>query len=224
MIKPPSLSRRTVLQSLAALGVGSVAFQRALAVQVQEQGKLTAEMIQQAEWIAGLNLEDNERQLIAQSLASNLESAEAIRQQAIDFDVAPALVFRPDFFYAQASPQVQRRLQEAPRVHVAWSVNTQASAISESQLPFASVQQQADLLASKRISSRELTQLYLTRLKQYDPQLKCIVTLLEEHALQMANESDRRRATGRSRGILDGIPWLAKDIIALPPWKTTWGR
>ncbi len=219
----PSLSRRFVLQSLAAVGVGSLAFQRALAAQVQERGQLTAEMIAQAEWIAGLELDDDERQLVAQSLAGNLESAQAIRAQEIDFDVSPAQVFRPDFFYAQAASQPPASPPPTLRVQVAWSLNSQAPAIAESDLPFASIQQQADLLASKQLSSQELTQLYLARLKQYDPQLKCIVTLLEEHALKLAVESDQRRAARGSLGILDGIPWLAKDIIAIPPWKTTWG-
>ncbi len=65
--------------------------------------------------------------------------------------------------------------------------------------------------------------MYLARLKRYDPVLKCVVTLLEEHAIELAKASDQRRAEGRSVGALDGIPWVAKDLIAMPPWKTTWG-
>ena len=55
------LSRRFVLQALSAVGVGSLAFQRTLAAQVAEKGALTAEMIQQAEWVADLALTDDER-------------------------------------------------------------------------------------------------------------------------------------------------------------------
>jgi Asp-tRNA(Asn)/Glu-tRNA(Gln) amidotransferase A subunit family amidase len=223
-----SLSRRSVLRALTALGVGSIAFRRALAVQVHEKGGITAEMIKQAEWIAGLELEEGERELIAKSLEGNLKSAERIRQQDIDFGVVPAQVFRPDLFYSQARSTNELRANhvvstDPATVQVAWSVGSNVAKIGESDIPFASIQQQADLLASKHLSSSELTQIYLTRIKQYDSQLKSIVSLLEEHALQLAKESDQRRAERRSRGILDGIPWLAKDIIAIPPWKTTWG-
>ena len=95
--------------------------------------------------------------------------------------------------------------------------------MADDELAFASITEQASLLAAKKLSSRELTELYLSRLKKFDPLLKCVVTLLEDHALELANASDERRAANSTRGALDGIPWVAKDLIAMPPWKTTWG-
>ena len=73
------------------------------------------------------------------------------------------------------------------------------------------------------MSSVELTKLYLDRLKKYDPVLKCVVTLTEDLALKQAEAADEEIAAGQYRGPLHGIPWGAKDLIAYPGYKTTWG-
>ena len=230
MNNSPTVSRRSLLQALTGVGVGTLVFQRTLVAQVAEKGAITAEMIQQAEWVADLELSDEEREAVAKSLGSTLASAASIRKIAIDTDTAPAQVFRPDFFYEVADAEARDKDAASDRVtkssspaQVAWKVNANPSAMSEEKLAFASIAEQASLLAAKKISSRELTEMYLGRLKKFDPLLKCVVTLLEEHALELAVASDQRRADGRSRGVLDGIPWVAKDLIAMPPWKTTWG-
>jgi Asp-tRNA(Asn)/Glu-tRNA(Gln) amidotransferase A subunit family amidase len=68
-----------------------------------------------------------------------------------------------------------------------------------------------------------LTRLYLERLRKYDPALHCVVTYTEELALKQAERADREIAAGRYRGPLHGVPWGAKDLIAYPGHKTTWG-
>ncbi len=226
MNQGPVLTRRSILHALTGVGIGTLAFQRTLAAQVAEKGVLTADMIQQAEWVADLQLSDEERQSVAKSLGSTLASAASIRKLSIDADIAPSQVFRPDFFYSVADAEVDAKKADArtaPTVQVAWSVYSSAQAMADDELAFASITEQASLLAAKKLSSRELTELYLSRLKKYDPLLKCVVTLLEEHALELADASDERRVANVTRGALDGIPWVAKDLIAMPPWKTTWG-
>src|SRR5205814_8430370 len=71
--------------------------------------------------------------------------------------------------------------------------------------------------------SVELTKLYLARLREYDPVLRCVVTLTEKTALRQAELADREIAAGRYRGPLHGVPWGAKDLIAYPGYPTTWG-
>jgi Asp-tRNA(Asn)/Glu-tRNA(Gln) amidotransferase A subunit family amidase len=73
------------------------------------------------------------------------------------------------------------------------------------------------------VSSSELTQLSLARLKRFDPLLKCVVTLTEDLALKQAARADQELAAGKSRGPLHGIPWGAKDLIAYPGYPTNWG-
>ena len=88
-------TRREALHVLGALGVGTVTFHRALAIQVEEKGAVTPEMIQQAEWIAGLKLTDEQRKSTAKALQQSLRQFEAMRKIPLDNSVPPALVFSP---------------------------------------------------------------------------------------------------------------------------------
>ena len=90
-------------------------------------------------------------------------------------------------------------------------------------LAFWPVTHLAGLLRSGRVSSLELTEMYLARLKRYGPQLECVVTLTEELALEQARRADRELARGIWRGSLHGIPWGAKDLLATKGYPTTWG-
>jgi Asp-tRNA(Asn)/Glu-tRNA(Gln) amidotransferase A subunit family amidase len=65
--------------------------------------------------------------------------------------------------------------------------------------------------------------MYLDRLRTYGPKLECVITLTEELALEQARRADEEIAAGRYRGPLHGIPWGAKDLLAVKGYKTTWG-
>ena len=75
----------------------------------------------------------------------------------------------------------------------------------------------------KQVTSIELTEMYLARLHRYNPKLNCVVTFLDEVGLAQAKQADAEIAAGRYKGPLHGIPWGAKDIIAVKGYKTTWG-
>jgi Asp-tRNA(Asn)/Glu-tRNA(Gln) amidotransferase A subunit family amidase len=94
---------------------------------------------------------------------------------------------------------------------------------SDEDLAFSSIRQLGKLLRDRRISSVELTKLYLDRLRRYDPLLKCVVTFMDELALKQAERADRELRAGNDRGPLHGIPWGVKDIISWPGYATTWG-
>src|SRR5215831_17684113 len=89
------LRRRAVLKGLAALGLGSVTFRRALAAQAAQAGRVTPEMIKQAEWIAGLDFNDEERADAARSVEQSLRSFAELRAVNVGYDVPPALTFFP---------------------------------------------------------------------------------------------------------------------------------
>ena len=88
-------SRRTLLKGLAGLGVGTATFRRALAAQAAQAGAVTPEMIKQAEWIAGLDLTDDERASAARTIARSLRSFAELRKVDVGYDVPPALTFLP---------------------------------------------------------------------------------------------------------------------------------
>src|SRR4029077_15221198 len=82
-------------KGLTAFGLGTEAFRRALSAQAVQAGKVTPEMIKQAEWIAGLQLTDKERESAAKQVAESLESFQALRKTPCAYDVPPAVGFHP---------------------------------------------------------------------------------------------------------------------------------
>ncbi len=84
-----------------------------------------------------------------------------------------------------------------------------------------SVQQAHELLASRQITSEELTRAYLARIEQLDPQIKSYVTVSEELAIEQAKEADQRLKTGEGLTLLTGIPYSAKDSLSTRGIHTT---
>jgi Asp-tRNA(Asn)/Glu-tRNA(Gln) amidotransferase A subunit family amidase len=211
-----ALRRRTILQALAALGAGTATFRRALAAQSAAAGKVTPDMIKQAEWIAGLELTDKERESAAKEVQESLGFFHELRKVNIGYDVPPALAFEP-------APGLRPAL-EAGRNQARPSASpTLQRPDSDDALAFLPLAELSALIRSRRLSSTELTKLYLARLKRFDPLLKCVVTLTEDLALKQAKQADAEIAAGKYRGPLHGIPWGAKDLIAYPGYPTTWG-
>ena len=88
---------------------------------------------------------------------------------------------------------------------------------------FMTIPQLAYLIRTKQVSSEELTRMYLDRLKRYQNDLQCTVTLTESLAIEQARKADIEIEKGIYRGSLHGIPWGAKDLLSVPDYKTTWG-
>jgi Asp-tRNA(Asn)/Glu-tRNA(Gln) amidotransferase A subunit family amidase len=210
------ITRRSVIGLLAGLGIGSAAFRRALALQAEQAGKVTPEMIGQAEWIAGIELNEEDRKAIAGSVQRDRQRYEALRKVQLDNSVPPALAF------FAAPPQEAggdiRRGDVCP-IETAPPHRPQ----TDEDLAFLPVTELAALIRTRQVSSVELTKLYLARLHKYNDLLKCVVTFTDDLALAQAERADREIAAGRYRGALHGIPWGAKDLIAWPGYKTTWG-
>ncbi|XP_027341550.1 uncharacterized protein LOC113854626 [Abrus precatorius] len=94
---------------------------------------------------------------------------------------------------------------------------------SEEDIAFMSVLELGELIKTKQITSQELTQIFLRRLKKYNSTLEAVVTYTEEWAQEQAKEADVLLSQGVYLGHLHGIPYGLKDIISVPKYKTTWG-
>jgi len=94
---------------------------------------------------------------------------------------------------------------------------------NDEDIAFMSVIELGELIRTKQITSRELTDVFLRRLKRYNPVLEAVVTYTEDLAYKQAKEADDLLAQGKYLGPLHGIPYGLKDIIAVPHYKTTWG-
>jgi Asp-tRNA(Asn)/Glu-tRNA(Gln) amidotransferase A subunit family amidase len=215
MTVPMTPSRRQLMKTLAGIGVGSAIFQRAVVAQApKDGGGITAEMIEKAEWITGLKLTEDQRKALVRGINNSQRSYDRSRKIPLPNDVPPAFAFIPSATPAEAAIRgtvepINAAVPKKPE--------------SGDDLAFLPVTALSQLIRTRAVSSLELTKLYLERLKKYDPALKCVVTLTEELALKQADAADREIAAGRYRGPLHGIPWGAKDLIAYPGYKTTWG-
>lgn len=212
------LGRRRVLEILGSLGIGTATFQRALAAQVaaEKPAKVTAEMIERAEWVAGLELTEEERKQAADSLSETVGLMQKLRDVEIPHGVSPAVHFevlrpRQRTLMRSRHAREDREPRNVPRVP------------SDELLAFLPVTELGAQIRAGHVSSVGLTKLYLERLKKYQPLLNCVVTLTEDLAYRQAERADAELRAGRDRGPLHGIPWGAKDLIAVPGYPTTWG-
>src|SRR5262245_56968045 len=212
------LTRRQTLSILGSAGIGTAVFQRALAAKAGD-GPVTREMIADVEWVAVIKLTDAQRETAVNVLKWAREKAERVRAVEIDNSLLPGLNFTP-----LASPASLPDARGYAAVKLPGLTHVQISRPdSDEELAYSSMRHLGALLRSRKISSVELTKLYLDRLRRYDPLLKCVVTLMDDVALQQAKRADRELAQGIDRGPLHGIPWCVKDVIAYPGYPTTWG-
>jgi Asp-tRNA(Asn)/Glu-tRNA(Gln) amidotransferase A subunit family amidase len=173
-------------------------------------------MLEAAAALAGVPLTAEQRSMMLDGLNQQRKSYDAIRALHIPNSVAPAYIFDP----VPAGVTVEighrpMRVSKAPAI-------AQAPANLE-DLAFLSARELSEYIRRKRVSSTALTEMYLARLKRYDPLLHFVVTLTEERALTQAREADREIAAGRYLGPLHGLPWGAKDLLAVKGYPTTWG-
>jgi Asp-tRNA(Asn)/Glu-tRNA(Gln) amidotransferase A subunit family amidase len=171
-------------------------------------------MLRGAEQLFGIELTDAQKQMALRNVNSNLERYETLRQINVPLDTEPSTLFHP------ALPGKRFNVKSVP-FKLSRIEKPNFNAVED--LAFATVPQLADLLRNRRISSLELTKMYLARLKRFGPKLNCTVTLTEELALAQAAEADREIRQGKYRGPLHGIPWGAKDLFATKGIRTTWG-
>jgi Asp-tRNA(Asn)/Glu-tRNA(Gln) amidotransferase A subunit family amidase len=208
--------RREVLKAISAAGIGSAAFLHAVASVSESSSEVTAEMVRQAEWITGLELTDSERQLMLEDLNESQAQLAELRSFPLGNEVPPALYFEP-------SPGDPRMTGPAVRGSAVPGETAAIRPESPEDLAFATVSELSSLLRTGRVSSTELTRLYLERLERDDPLLHCVITMTSELALEQADLADRELSAGRYRGPLHGVPWGAKDLLAVPGYRTTWG-
>jgi Asp-tRNA(Asn)/Glu-tRNA(Gln) amidotransferase A subunit family amidase len=94
---------------------------------------------------------------------------------------------------------------------------------NDADIAFAPVTQLSQWIEQRKLTSERLTQIYLRRLEQFDPKLRCVITLTRELALVQAKQADREIAAGKYRGPLHGIPWGGKDLLDTAGIPTTYG-
>lgn len=197
----------------SAMGMGGTLLPGVLWARVQE-APITAEVLAEAEKLAGLEFTPEEREMMLEGLNQRLEAFQRLREVHIPNGVGPAVAFDPQ------PPGVPLPTATGPSRR-SRPVVTRPASLEE--VAFWPLTRQAELIRTRQVSSVELTQMYIARLRRHAPTLECVVTLTEERAMVSAHRADRELATGRYRGPLHGIPWGAKDLLSVAGYPTTWG-
>ncbi|MBX7223511.1 MAG: amidase [Blastocatellia bacterium] len=212
---PPDPVRRKVLQGLAGTSAAVLVFNRALAALSQNAGKVTPDMVRQAEWIAGLSFTEEERSLMLASLTETAQGYEQLRKVPLDNATPPALGFHPI-----VRPHLETTSPTGPPSLPSVKPNV---SLQPQELAFATISELAGLLRARKISPLELVRTCFQRIEKLDPTLKAIVTPTRELAEKQAQAAEVKFREKSAPGPLTGIPWGAKDLIAVPGYPTTWG-
>jgi Asp-tRNA(Asn)/Glu-tRNA(Gln) amidotransferase A subunit family amidase len=220
--KRARLDRRAFVKMLPAAGLAAAhaelpaiaSAQAAGQQQQQAAGPVTKEMLRAAEQLIGIELTDAHEAMALPGVNRNRAAYDALRKIDVPLDTEPAIAFHPALPgkpLARGAARVRLSRQQIPTFN------------SIEETAFFTTAQLAELIRARRVSSVELTGMYIARLKRFGPQLNCIVTLTQDLAMEQARQADTEIRRGRYRGPLHGIPWGAKDLFATKGVRTTWG-
>ncbi|MBU0741182.1 amidase [bacterium] len=183
--------------------------------EIREGTVVLREDLEGAEAVLGLTMTDSEAELMLADLAEQRDAYRELRADSPANQVAPALIFdpRPLGFALDMSDRPPRWSGPGPAVRPD----------DLEELAFATVGELSALLRARRVTSLELTEMCLSRLQRYGPELECVVSLTPEIARAQARRADAELAAGRWRGPLHGVPYGVKDLLAVGGTRTTWG-
>lgn len=176
---------------------------------------ITKENIKNAESVIGLQFTDAESDSMLQLLEDQKKNYEKMRNVELDNSVPPSILFNP-IPVGFKFPDQQKPVTFSDYSYTKMPADT-------NDLAFYTIGDLAELIRTKQISSVAITKFFINRLKKFDPVLHCVITLTEERAMRQAKIADEEIAAGKYRGLLHGIPFGVKDLLATKDYKTTWG-
>jgi Asp-tRNA(Asn)/Glu-tRNA(Gln) amidotransferase A subunit family amidase len=220
--------RRSFLALCAQLGIASTVFTNTLwPLDKAAPEKITPQEMDDAAALAGISIADPDKKMLLEGLEEQRKQYEKIHDLQLANSIMPAFVFDP------VLPQEREKIQtERKPIRVSpLAANDPAKSYKPTgrapkdleEVCYWNVRQLAELVRTKRVSSSDLTAMYLGRLKRLNAELHCVITLTEERAKAQAAEADKEIAAGKYRGPLHGLPWGAKDLLAVKGYNTTWG-
>ncbi len=173
----------------------------------------------EAQKLVQVELTETERAESAGSWRANMaglyERRTGPRKVALETTLTPATQWNPVLPGLKALPERDRFVRS----------NAEPGPLpaNDEDIAFASVVQLSRWIEQRKLSSERLTQIYLKRLTEFDPKLRCVITLTRDLALAQAKQADAEIAASKYRGPLHGIPWGAKDLLDTAGIPTTYG-
>jgi Asp-tRNA(Asn)/Glu-tRNA(Gln) amidotransferase A subunit family amidase len=182
----------------------------------KESSPFSKSDVEHAQKLIGVSFSEDRLDTLTPYLERNRSGFDSLRKYDLDNAVFPALLFDP-------VPQGFEFPTAVDTVYP-WRIPASVSLPdSIQQMAYYTIPQLASLIRNKKISCIALTQFYLDRLKKYSPALECTITLTDSLALEQAKLLDEELEQGHYRGILHGIPYGVKDLMAVEGYPTTWG-
>jgi len=186
-----------------------------IAPEEKDDEKITTADIAAAEKLMGIEYTPHERDFMVDNLEGQIKAAQAQREVVFPNSQPPATTFDPRLpgkvIPTEQKPFVRSDNDPGPLPE------------ADEDIAYAPLTALSEWLRTGQISSRRLTEIYLKRLKTFGPQLKCVVTLTEELALQQADAADEKLRAGTYLGPLHGVPYGLKDLFDTQGIATTWG-
>jgi Asp-tRNA(Asn)/Glu-tRNA(Gln) amidotransferase A subunit family amidase len=218
-------TRRTVVKHLVAGGImtsGAAAIAQtkpaattSTSLPTTAPGGLATADVEALDRVLGHEHTVEERQMMRGGLAAKREVIKSLRKRTIAPDIEPAITFNPRL--------PDTKVPQGPSSFAMSDAELPSYDGDPASLAFASAADLSHLIHAKKVTSLELTRMYLARLKEHNPALLCVVNLTEDRALEQAKRADAELAAGKDRGPLHGIPYGAKDLLATKGIPTTWG-
>lgn len=179
------------------------------------KNSFTKRDVKKSEKLIGLHFANKDIDTLYPYLKRNRSGFDSLRKYPIGNDVFPAIRFDPtpfDFTMPEQQNGTDWKIPDNVEIPNPYDL-----------LAFYTIPQLASLIKNQKITSTELTKFFLARLKKYQPVLQCSITITDSLALEQAKRADEEIKNGKYRGILHGIPYGTKDLMAVPGYPTTWG-
>jgi len=177
---------------------------------ILEKKSVTVKNIISALKISGVVFPKKDIETMLSYVERNLGSYEEMRSYTLENNVSPALKFFVE------SDKNNNTIYYFDPIQTALPENKE-------EIAFMTIGELSYLIKNKKITSVELTNIYLERIKKYDDALSAVVTLTDSLALEQAKVADKEIASGKYKGVLHGIPYGIKDLASFPGYPTTWG-
>jgi Asp-tRNA(Asn)/Glu-tRNA(Gln) amidotransferase A subunit family amidase len=175
--------------------------------------------VSEAEKLVQIKMTDSEVAVAASSWRPNMaalyERRTGPRKVELEATLAPATKWNPALADVKTVAVRDRFVRS--------TANPGSLPTSDEDIAYAPVTRLSRWIEQRKLTSTRLTQIYLKRLQQFDPKLRCVITLTTDHAMAQAKRADAEIAAGKYRGPLHGIPWGGKDLLDTAGIPTTYG-
>ena len=191
--------------------------------------EISPETVREAEKLVQIKMSDSDVAVAASSWRPNMaaiyERRTGPRKVELESTLVPATQWNPVLAATRPAEAklTEREVLGARARFVRSPADPGPLPLSDTDIAFSPVTKLSRWIEQRKLTSTRLTQIYLERIQQFDPKLRCVITLTADHAMEQAMKADAETAAGKYRGPLHGIPFGVKDLLDTAGIPTTYG-